>query len=88
MKTGPRTSVNSLRCEVEDVGAGDVGGHQVGRELDARELAAEHVRERARQQRLGHAGHAFDQRVLAGEDHDQRLRRPSSWPMITWPLRF
>ena len=61
-----------VALEVEDVGAGDVGGHQVRRELDARELAAEHVRQRARQQRLGDARHAFDQRVLARQDHDQR----------------
>ena len=59
--------------EVEHVGAGDVGGHQVRRELDARELAAEHVRQRAHEQRLGDARHAFDQRVVPGEDHDEAL---------------
>ena len=33
-----------VALQVEDVGAGDVGGHQVGRELDALELAAEDAR--------------------------------------------
>ena len=62
-----------VALQVEDVGAGDVGGHQIGRELDALELAAETRRERAREQRLGEAGHAFDERVLVAEDHDQRI---------------
>ena len=70
---GPLMSENSLRLQVEDVRAGDVGGHQVGRELDAREIRAEHARERAHEQRLGDAGHAFDERVVAGEDGDERL---------------
>ena len=73
MKIGPLTSVNVLLLEVEDVGAGDVGGHQVGRELDAIEVRAEHMGERADEQGLGDAGHAFDERVLAGEDGDERL---------------
>ena len=62
-----------VALQVEDVGAGDVGRHQVGRELDALELAAEDARQRARQQRFGQAGHAFDERMLVGQDHHQRL---------------
>ena len=61
--------------EVEHARAGDVRGHEVGRELNARELAAEKVRQGADQQRLGDAGHALDQRVLADEDRDERLYR-------------
>ena len=61
-----------VALKVENVGAGDIGGHQIGRELDAVELAAEDARESARQQRLGHAGHAFDERVLS-QDDDERL---------------
>ena len=42
----------------DDVGAGDVGGHQVRRELDALEYQAERLRDGADQQRLGRAGQA------------------------------
>ncbi len=73
VKIGPLTSSERVALEVEDIRAGDVGGHQVGRELDAVEVRAEHVGERADEQRLGDAGHAFDERVLAGEDRDERL---------------
>ena len=58
--------------EVIDIRAGNIGGHKIRRELDARKLAAEHARERPHEQRLGHARHAFDERVLAGEDGDER----------------
>ena len=59
--------------KVENVGAGDVGGHQVGGELDTVELGAEDVGQGADEQGLGDAGHAFDQRVLVGEHGDERL---------------
>ena len=55
-----------------DVRADDVGGHQVGRELDAVEAAAEHVGQRADQQRLAQAGHAFEQDVAAGEQRGEQ----------------
>ena len=51
----------------EDVGADDVGGHQVGRELDAVELQSSDVGEGPHQHRLAEAGHAFQQRVAAGD---------------------
>ncbi len=59
--------------QVEDVRAGDVGRHEIGRELDAVELAAEHPGERPDEERLGHAGHALDQRMAAGENADERV---------------
>ena len=62
-----------VSLQVEHVGAGDVGRHEVRRELDAGKVAAEHARERAHEQRLRDAGHAFNQRVVAGENRDQRL---------------
>jgi maltoporin len=62
-----------VALQVENVGAGDVRRHQVGRELNAVELASQHARQRAREQRLGQARHAFDQRMLVGQDHHQRL---------------
>ena len=63
-----------LLLHVEDRCAGDVRGHQVGGELDAAELAAEHAAQRADEQRLAQAGHAFDQHVAAGEQGDERAQ--------------
>ena len=51
----------------DHVRAEDVGGHQVGRELDAREVQVERLGERADEQRLAEAGHAFEQAVAADE---------------------
>ena len=50
-----------------DAGADEVGGHQVGRELDAAEAAAEHLGEGLDGQRLGEARDALEQHVAAGE---------------------
>ena len=55
----------------QDVGAGDVGGHQVRRELDAGERQIQHLRERPHQQGLAEAGDAFQQRVAARQQADQ-----------------
>jgi len=41
--------------------------------LNAAELAVHHPRQRARQQGLGDARNAFDQRVLVTKDDDQAL---------------
>ena len=49
----------------DDVRAGDVRGHQVGRELDALEDQAQRLRDGADHQRLGRAGQAGDQAVAA-----------------------
>jgi hypothetical protein len=54
-----------------DPGADDVGGDQVGRELDAGERAAQRLGERADGQRLGQAGDAFEQDVAAGQQRDE-----------------
>ena len=53
--------------------AGDVGRHQVGRELDAAEGAGDGARQRAHEQRLAQARHALDQHVAAGEQRAQHL---------------
>ena len=60
-----------LRIVLDDVGARDVARHQVRRELDARELEVEHLRDRVDQQRLRQARHADDQAVAAGEQRQQ-----------------
>ena len=67
MKTGPGRNDELLRLLIEDVRAEEIGRHQVGRELDAAEAAAEQARQREREQRLAGAGHAFEQHVAAGE---------------------
>jgi hypothetical protein len=53
--------------------AGDVGGHQVGSELDAAELQRQGVGQRANHQRLGQARHAHQQAMAAREHRDQEL---------------
>ena len=55
----------------DDVRADDVGRHQVGRELDAVEVQVERLGQRADQQRLAQAGHAFEQGVAADEQAGQ-----------------
>ena len=56
---------------VPDRRAGDVGGHQVGRELDACETHAQHLRERAGRERLGEARVVLEQDVAVGEEPEQ-----------------
>ena len=57
---------------LQDVGAGDVHRHQVGRELDAAELQRHRLGQLADQQRLGQPRHAHQQRVAAGEQADRQ----------------
>ena len=52
---------------IDDHAADDVGGHQVGRELDARIFQLQHARQRAQQRGLAQAGNAFEQNVAARE---------------------
>ena len=58
---------------LEDFRAGDVGRHQVGRELDALELEMEDLGNGFDEQRLGQARRAGDQTMAAGEERDQDL---------------
>ena len=59
---------------LNDVRPDDVGRHQVRRELDARELQVQHVRERMHQARLADAGNALEQDVPAREQAHHRRR--------------
>jgi hypothetical protein len=52
---------------LQDLGADDIRGHQVGRELDAAELHVRGLGQRLHQQGLAQARHAFDQRVAAAQ---------------------
>ena len=58
---------------LEDLGAGDVGGHQVGGELDALELEVKDLGDGFDEQGFGEAGSAGDQAVAAGEEGDEDL---------------
>ena len=54
-----------------DHAADDIGGHQVGGELDARVAQAEGAREGAQQRGLAQARDAFQQHMSAAEQADQ-----------------
>ena len=56
-----------------DVGAGDVGGHQVRCELNALERQAESLGDGPHHQRLRRSRHARDEAVPAHEQRDQHL---------------
>ena len=57
----------------QDVRAGDVGRHQVRRELDPVERAVDHVGDRADEHRLAQTRDAFEQDVAVGQEPGQRL---------------
>jgi hypothetical protein len=63
--------VELLLALAVDPGADDVGGHQVGSELDAGERAADHLGEGLDGQSLGHPWHTFEQHVALGEQADE-----------------
>src|SRR5690606_30679025 len=56
----------------DDVGADDIGGHEVGRELDAAEGERERLRQCAHEERFAQARHALKEHVAAGEEADER----------------
>ena len=58
---------------MDDLRSGDVGGHQVGGELDPAEVQAQAVRQGPDQQGLGEAGNTLDDAVPLGEDRDEQL---------------
>ena len=72
-KTGPCLNSNSLVALVVDRHAGDVGGQQVGRELDAVPRDRQRGRQRAGQRGLAGAGHVLEQQVALGEQADDRV---------------
>ena len=73
-ENGPGLEAQRLAAAVvvlHNHAAHDVGGHQIGRELDARILQMQHSRQRPQQGGLAQPGHAFQQHVAAGEQADQ-----------------
>ena len=57
----------------DDVGAGDVGRHQIRRKLDAVEIQAQNRRQSPDQQRLRGAGQSGNQAVAADKQGDHHL---------------
>ncbi len=55
-----------------DLGAGQIGGEQVGRELDAAKREVERLGQGADGPGLGQAGHALDEHVTAGQECDHQ----------------
>ncbi len=73
-KTGPGLETQHLMSAIvgfHDHAADDVGGHQIGGELDARIAQAERARESPQQGGLAKTGHALQQHVTAGEQADE-----------------
>jgi hypothetical protein len=58
---------------LEDLGAGDVGGHEIRGELDPVEAEVEGLGEGRDEERLGEAGHADEQAVAAREQRGQQV---------------
>ena len=66
----PQRNLELTELLVVDAGADNVGGHQIGRELDALELATDRLRQRLDGHRLGQTRHTFDEQVTAREQRD------------------
>ena len=56
---------------VVDAGADEVRGHEIGRELDPLEVAADRLREGLHAERLREPGNALDEQVAAREKRDE-----------------
>ena len=67
---------------LQHLGAGDVGRHQVGRELDAAEAQVERIGQRADHQRLGQAGHADQQAWPRAKMAMSSSSRTRCWPTM------
>ena len=57
---------------LQNLRAGDVRRHEVGRELDAPEIPAKQIGERLHHHRFGEAGHPDHERMAAGEQARQQ----------------
>ena len=72
-KTGPGPEDELAPLLVVDGDPADVGGQQVGGELDAGERAVDRSGQRLGEERLAHAGDVLDQHVAAGDQADDDL---------------
>ncbi len=60
----------TVRIFFQNLGSENIGGHQIGSELDAFALEFERAGERTGHERLGQAGRADEQTMAAGEQGD------------------
>ena len=73
VKTGPSRKSSSARCRaVDHQRAGDVAGHQVGRELHPAGVDRQGRGQGADEERLRRTGHALHQHVAAAEEGDEQ----------------
>jgi hypothetical protein len=82
VKIGPGKNLKVWSRAGKDVGADQVRGHQIGRELDALEADFQARGQRAGEERFGQAGHAFEDDMAAGEQRDERFSTSVSWPTM------
>ncbi len=68
---GAGQELEGLVAGLEDVRPDEVGGHQIGRELDALETQVERRGQRAGEERLGEAGYAFEDDMAARQQRDE-----------------
>ena len=85
-KIGPLRVWNSPSLRVVDQGADDVGGQQVGRELDSPEGSCTARRQGADGERLGQAGHALDEHVAVDNRAISRRSMRYPWPTMTFAI--
>ena len=86
LNSGPSTKTSSRRPSSRSrmiACSGDVGWHQVDRELDPVEAQVERLAERTNDQRLASTRHSLDQHVAAGEERHQDLLEDLACPTIT-----
>ena len=65
------SELKTAGLEVEDVRADDIGGHQIRRELDSLAIHLQKAGDGSGGERLGSAGHAFEQDVPAANQCQQ-----------------
>jgi predicted phosphoribosyltransferase len=63
----------AVRRLLHDVRAGNVGGHEIGGELDAAEAEAERLAQGTDEHRLAQARHALEQGMTPGKDGDENV---------------
>ncbi len=72
MEQRPLLELKTAVLRAEDLGAGEIGGQQVGRELHAMEVAFNRIGEDLDGAGLGQTGRALDQQVAVAEQGDQQ----------------
>ena len=76
-KTGPGTKrkvrLTGRLVFFHHLGPGDIGGHEIGGELNAAKVEMGRLGDRPDHERLGEARHADQQRMAAGDERNQNF---------------